>query len=160
MIKIFIMDVDGVLTDAGMYYSENGDELKKFSTYDGKAMEFLRNKGIKTAIITSENTQIVSRRSKKMGIDFLFQGVDDKLTVAKDLCIREGILLENEASFVGDDVNDLELLELVNFKACPKNSVERVKSIKDIFVLQTKGGEGAVREFVDIIISKGFCDNK
>ena len=160
MIKIFIMDVDGVLTDAGMYYSENGDELKKFSTYDGKAMEFLRNKGIKTAIITSENTQIVSRRSKKMGIDFLFQGVDDKLTVAKDLCIREGILLESEASFVGDDVNDLELLELVNFKACPKNSVERVKSIKDIFVLQTKGGDGAVREFVDIIISKGFCDNK
>ena len=154
------MDVDGVLTDAGMYYSENGDELKKFSTYDGKAMEFLRNKGIKTAIITSENTQIVSRRSKKMGIDFLFQGVDDKLTVAKDLCIREGILLESEASFVGDDVNDLELLELVNFKACPKNSVERVKSIKDIFVLQTKGGDGAVREFVDIIISKGFCDNK
>lgn len=160
MIKIFIMDVDGVLTDSGMYYSENGDELKKFSTYDGKAMEFLRNKGIKTAIITSENTQIVSRRSKKMGIDFLFQGVDDKLTVAKELCIREGILLESEASFIGDDVNDLELLELVNFKACPKNSVERVKSIKDIFVLQTKGGDGAVREFVDIIISKGFCDNK
>ena len=117
------MDVDGVLTDSGMYYSENGDELKKFSTYDGKAMEFLRNKGIKTAIITSENTQIVSRRSKKMGIDFLFQGVDDKLTVAKELCIREGILLESEASFIGDDVNDLELLELVNFKACPKKSI-------------------------------------
>jgi YrbI family 3-deoxy-D-manno-octulosonate 8-phosphate phosphatase len=160
MIKIFIMDVDGVLTDSGMYYSENGDELKRFSTYDGKAMEFLRNKGIKTAIITSENTQIVSRRSKKMGIDFLFQGVDDKLTVAKDLCSGEGILLESEASYVGDDVNDLELLELVNFKACPKNSVERVKSIKDILVLHTKGGDGAVREFVDFIISKGFCDDK
>ena len=74
MIKLFISDVDGVLTDGSMYYSENGDEMKRFSTYDGMAFEMLRNKGIKTAIITSENTKIVSNRSKKMKIDFLYQG--------------------------------------------------------------------------------------
>ena len=149
------MDVDGVLTDSGMYYSENGDELKKFSTYDGKAMEFLRNKGIKTAIITSENTQIVSRRSKKMGIDFLFQGVDDKLTVAKELCIREGILLESEASFIGDDVNDIELMKKVGFSVTPSDGVFQAKKIAN-YICKNSGGNGALREMIDLILKEKF----
>ena len=109
MLKLFIMDVDGVLTDAGMYYSESGDELKKFSTYDGKAVEILRNKGIKTSIITAENTKIVEDRSSKIKIDFLFQGVEDKLSVARRLCDKEGVLLSENVAYIGDDINDLGL---------------------------------------------------
>jgi YrbI family 3-deoxy-D-manno-octulosonate 8-phosphate phosphatase len=153
MIKLFIMDVDGVLTDASMYYSNNGDELKRFSTYDGMAMEFLRQKGIKTAIITSENTKIVENRAIKINIDYLFQGIDDKLTVAKNLCANEKISLQNDVAYIGDDVNDIELLQEVKYKACPRNAMRDVKCINGIVQLKAKGGDGAVREFVEYLIN-------
>jgi YrbI family 3-deoxy-D-manno-octulosonate 8-phosphate phosphatase len=153
MIKLFIMDVDGVLTDASMYYSNNGDELKRFSTYDGMAMEFLRQKGIKTAIITSENTKIVENRARKIKIDYLFQGVVDKLSVAKSLCKKEKISLQNDVAYIGDDVNDMQLLQEVKYKACPSNAMKDVKSIEGIFQLKAKGGDGVVREFVEILIN-------
>ena len=159
MLKLFIMDVDGVLTDSGMYYSENGDELKKFSTYDGKAMEFLREKGIKTAIITAENSYIVEDRAKKIKIDFVFQGVEDKLTVAKDLCIKEKVSLESEVSYIGDDVNDIELLNIVKYKACPANAMNKVKEISGVELMHNNGGNGAVREFVELLIDKGYLDD-
>ncbi|MEL0011740.1 MAG: acylneuraminate cytidylyltransferase, partial [Bacteroidota bacterium] len=96
-IKLFLSDVDGTLTDASMYYSERGDELKKFNTRDGKGFELLRNLGIKTGIITTENTQIVATRAAMLKVDYLFQGVEHhgKLDVAKDICSKEGIELEN-----------------------------------------------------------------
>jgi len=159
VLKLFIMDVDGVLTDAGMYYSQNGDELKKFSTYDGMAMEFLREKGVKTAIITAENSKIVENRANKIKIDFLFQGVRDKLTVAKNLCIEEKISLESEVSYIGDDVNDFELLNTVKYKACPANAMNKVKAINGIELMQTNGGNGAVREFVELLIDKRCLDD-
>ena len=159
MLKLFIMDVDGVLTDAGMYYSQKGDELKKFSTYDGKAMEFLREKGCKTAIITAENSKIVENRAKKMKIDFLFQGVKDKLTVAKELCIKENVYLESEVSYVGDDLNDIELLNYVKYRGCPANAVAKVKQIDGIELMNNEGGDGAVREFVESLIDKGYLDD-
>jgi 3-deoxy-D-manno-octulosonate 8-phosphate phosphatase (KDO 8-P phosphatase) len=155
VLKLFIMDVDGVLTDAGMYYSQNGDELKRFSTYDGKAMEILHDKGVKTAIITAENTKIVERRANKIKVDFLFQGVEDKLALAKELCIKEHISLENEVSYIGDDINDLGLLNFVKYKACPVNAMMKVKEIDGIELLCKKGGDGAVREFVELLLSEG-----
>ena len=152
-IKLFLSDVDGVLTDAGMYYSENGDELKKFNTHDGKGFELLRNANIKTGIITSENTKIVERRAKKLKVDFLYQGKEHggKLEAAKVICKDLGITLD-EVAYIGDDVNCLELLSNVGFAACPNNAVDIIKAIPNILVLSAKGGEGAVREFVNKIL--------
>ncbi len=146
-IKVFATDVDGVLTDTGMYYSENGDELKKFSTLDGKGIELLRNAGIKTVVITSEDTEIVTRRARKLKFDYVFQGVKDKLAIAEKVCSQENISL-NEFAYIGDDINDFELLAKAGLSACPSNAVDKVKSLP-IIKLTKKGGDGAVREFVD-----------
>lgn len=151
-IKIFLTDVDGVLTDAGMYYSENGDELKKFNTKDGKGIELLRNAGIKTGIITSENTKIVENRANKLRIDYLYQGVTNKVKIAQEICTRENIGL-NQVAYIGDDLNDLELLNSVGLSACPNNAVDQVKQIKGIRILNRIGGDGAVREFVDFVLN-------
>jgi len=152
-IKLVLTDVDGVLTDGGMYYSENGDELKKFNTRDGMAFELLRNAGIKTGIITSENTKIVENRAKKLQLDYLVQGKreDGKLGVAKEICEKEGVSLENVA-YIGDDVNCLELLANVGLAACPNDAMFAIKNIPNIIVLSKNGGDGVFREFVEKII--------
>ncbi len=152
-IKLFLTDVDGVLTDAGMYYSENGDELKKFSTYDGMGISFLKKENIKVGILTSENRQLNSRRAEKLGLDFLYQGVKDKLKKAIEICDKEKIDL-SEVAYIGDDINDLELLKNVGIAACPANAMESVKKIPGIYLLKRSGGEGAVREFIELIFDK------
>ena len=152
-IKLFMMDVDGVLTDAGMYYAQDGNEFKKFSTYDGKAVELLKKAGIKTAIITSENTKIVENRANKLKIDYLYQGVEDKVAVAREICRLEGIKLD-QCAYIGDDINDIELLKIVGFASCPKNARRQVKNINNIIGLDSYGGDGAVRDFVDIILKE------
>ena len=153
-IKLSLCDVDGTLTDGGMYYSENGDELKKFNTRDGMGFQLLREAGIKTGIITSEDTKIVKNRAKKLKVDFLYQGKrnDGKLGVAKEICERLGITLD-EVAYIGDDVNCVDLLEAVGVKACPANACEEVKMIAGIQVMTKKGGDGCVREFIETIIS-------
>lgn len=153
-IKLFLSDVDGVLTDGSMYYSENGDELKRFHTYDGMAFELLRKAGIKTGIITSENTAIVTRRAAKLKVDYLYQGKRDggKLVAALEICAKEGISLA-EVAYIGDDINCKALLEAVGYKACPANARKQIKQIPGITVLATKGGDGAVRDWVDKIMS-------
>jgi N-acylneuraminate cytidylyltransferase len=160
-IKLFLSDVDGVLTDGGMYYSENGDELKKFNTRDGMAFQLLSNIGIKTGIITSEETKIVERRAKKLKLDYLFQSKSDggKLAVAMEICKKECIGLD-EVAYIGDDINCLELLSSVGHAACPLDANYKIKNIKNIKVLPIKGGEGAVRAFVDHIIEiNGISQN-
>ena len=152
-IKLFLSDIDGTLTDAGMYYSEDGNELKKFNTHDGKGFELLRKNGVKTGIITSENTQIVKNRADKLKVDYLYQGLEHKgkLNVAKEICAKEGIQINNVA-YIGDDVNCKELLEKVGLAACPKNSMQEIKEIPNIIKLEKKGGDGAVREFIELIL--------
>lgn len=152
-IKLVLSDVDGVLTDSGMYYSEKGDELKKFSTYDGKAVDLLHKQNILFGIITGENTKIVENRANKIKSDFTFQGIQEKLPVIKDLCEKLNISLE-EVAYIGDDLNDLELLQNVGYSACPSNAREAIKSIPDIIHLQTPGGSGALREFVDHLLDR------
>ena len=154
-IKLFLSDVDGTLTDAGMYYGESGEEFKKFNTRDGKGFELLRSKGIKTGIITSENTKIVEDRAKKLKVDYLYQGVEHKgkLDIAKDICKKEGISL-NEVAYIGDDINCREILISVGVSACPADSVEEIKSIDNIIQLNQPGGSGTVREFIDIILKE------
>lgn len=152
-IKLFLSDVDGVLTDAGMYYSENGDELKKFNTHDGMAFQLLRESGIKTGIITSEDTQIVTRRATKLKVDFLYQGKSHggKLAAALDICSKMNISLD-EVAYIGDDVNCSELLSSVGIAACPADAVAEIKSIAGIHILKANGGEGAIREFCKLLL--------
>ena len=152
-IKLFLTDVDGVLTDGSMYYTESGDEFKKFNTRDGMAFELLRKAGIKTGIITSEDTQIVARRAAKIKADYLYQGQRDggKLAAAQEICTKEGISL-SEVAYIGDDLNCISLLEKVGKAACPADAVDAVKAIPGITMLYKKGGEGCVREFVELIV--------
>ena len=151
-IKLFLSDVDGTLTDGGMYYSESGDEVKKFNTRDGMGFQLLREAGIKTGIITSEDTHIVANRAKKLKVDFLHQGKRNggKLVVAKEICGQLGITLD-EVAYIGDDINCMELLEAVGVKACPGDACEEVKDIPGMMVMKKNGGEGCVREFIEII---------
>ena len=153
-IKLFISDVDGTLTDGGMYYSETGDEQKKFNTRDGMGFQLLREAGIKTGIITSEHTKLVSNRAVKLKIDFLYQGyvADGKLECVKEICNNLGIGLD-EVAYIGDDINCYNLLVSVGIKACPHDACEYVKNIPGIYVMKKKGGEGCVREFIDFILS-------
>ncbi len=153
-IKLFLSDVDGTLTDAGMYYGENGEEFKKFNTHDGKGFELLRKAGIKTGIITSENTKIVENRAKKMKIDYLYQGLEHKgkLDIAREICKKENIELE-EVAYIGDDINCKELLEHVGISACPLNALPKIKTIHNIIKLSKSGGDGAVREFINRILA-------
>jgi YrbI family 3-deoxy-D-manno-octulosonate 8-phosphate phosphatase len=151
-IKIFLSDVDGVLTDAGMYYTENGDEFKKFCTYDGMGFQLLQKKGIKVGILTTENRDLNRRRAKKLGLDFDFHGAKDKLQIVKDLCEKEKISLD-EIAYIGDDVNCFEILSYAGVSACPMNAVSKIKSIPNIIQLKSNGGDGVVREFVELILS-------
>lgn len=152
-IKLLLSDVDGVLTDAGMYYSENGDEMKKFNTRDGMAFQLLRNAGIKTGLITSETTNIVENRARKMMIDYLYQGRREggKLSAAKEICQKENIELD-EVAYIGDDINCFELLSSVGLKACPSDAHYSIKQIPGIVILNNIGGAGVVRELVDRIL--------
>ena len=152
-VKLFLTDVDGVLTDGGMYYSETGDELKKFNTRDGMGFHLLREAGIKSGIITTENTQIVERRAAKLKVDYVYQGKNTggKLQTALEICRKEGITLA-EAAYIGDDINCYDLLCEVGMAACPADAVDKIKTIPNIRILRKKGGEGVVREFIEIIL--------
>ncbi|MCZ7399977.1 MAG: HAD hydrolase family protein [Candidatus Methanoperedens sp.] len=147
-IKLLMLDVDGVMTDGGMYYSESGEELKKFNTRDGMGIQLLRERGIKVAFVTKENTKIVERRAKKLNVDELFQGVENKLTVLEELKDKYG-LVYSEIAYIGDDVNDIPVLKMVGVSFCPNNAVDDVKKIC-IFISEKEGGKGVVREFYDL----------
>jgi YrbI family 3-deoxy-D-manno-octulosonate 8-phosphate phosphatase len=150
-IRLVLSDVDGVLTDAGMYYSEKGDELKKFSTYDGMGFKMLQQVGIKVGIITGENRKLNAARADKLNLDYAFHGIENKLINAQELCNELGISLQNLA-YIGDDINDVELLKNVGLAACPANAVKKVKDIFGIIELKSSGGNGALREFAEIIL--------
>ena len=150
-VKIFLSDVDGVMTDGGMYYTDNGEEFKKFCTYDGMGMQILQKSGIKVGIITSEDKDINRKRAQKLGLDFDFHGAKNKLQNVKDLCVKENIKL-NEVAYIGDDINCFELLSNVGYAACPNNAVKKIKSIPNILQLTKNGGDGVVREFIDLIM--------
>jgi YrbI family 3-deoxy-D-manno-octulosonate 8-phosphate phosphatase len=149
-IKLLAMDVDGVLTDAGMYYSEHGDELKKFNTRDGKGIELLRHAGIKTAFITGEKTKLLERRAAKLKVDELCQGAKDKLSVLKEVMSRHGLTCE-EVAYIGDDVIDLEVMQAVGLSFTVADGLPDNKRVAD-YVTQAKGGEGAVREVAVLIL--------
>ncbi|MFT8344009.1 MAG: HAD hydrolase family protein [Clostridium beijerinckii] len=149
-IKVFITDSDGVLTDGGMYYSENGDELKKFNTRDGMAIELLRKMGIKTAIVTGEKNDLVRRRADKLKIDSIHLGIEDKLKCIYEIANKYNVKLD-EIAYIGDDINDLEVIQHVGFGCCVYDGMENVKNVAK-YVANAKGGQGAVREIVELIL--------
>ncbi len=149
-IRLFATDVDGVLTDAGMYYAESGDEWKKFNTRDGMGIKLLQKSGIITAIVTQERTKLVARRAERLTIPEVHQGVMDKLSLVREMAARHGLSLE-QVAYIGDDVNDLEALKAVGFSATPADGMPQVAAVVD-YVCSKKGGEGAVREIIEMIL--------
>ena len=149
-IQLFATDVDGVLTDAGMYYAESGDEWKKFNTRDGMGIKMLQAQGVVTAIITMEQTNIVARRAKKLKIQEVFQGITNKAEVLSALSLKYGIDFKHMA-YIGDDVNDVPALQLVGLAAAPVDCVEEVRAVVN-YVCKKRGGEGAVREVANMIL--------
>lgn len=150
-IKLVITDVDGVLTDAGMYYDNEANELKKFNTRDGKGFELLRKAGIKVGIITAEDTEIVARRGKKLQVDYLYQGVKDKVAVLNEI-LQELSIPAQEVAYIGDDLNDLGVLSKVGLSACPSNAEKEVFEVAT-YHCQAPGGGGCFRELANLILS-------
>jgi len=151
-IKLVGTDIDGVWTDARMYYSADGDIIKSFSTYDGMGVQLLREAGIPLIIMTGENTEIVAMRAQKLGIDRIFQGENEKLKRLKEVCAELDITL-GEVAYIGDDVNDLDILRAVGISAMPPNSPILDKFSPD-YLTTRSGGNGAFRDFVDFILSQ------
>lgn len=151
--KLILTDIDGVWTDGGMYYDQTGNEWKKFHTYDSAGVLFAHQNEIPVGIITGEDTEIVARRAAKLKIDYLFQGVKNKLEVAENLCKELNISL-NEVAYIGDDLGDIELLKNVGISATPNSAPEYVKKYSQM-VMTKNGGEGVFREFVEKIL--GIC---
>ncbi len=151
-VRLFVTDVDGVMTDGGMYYSESGDELKKFNTRDGKAFELLRERGIVTAIITGENTRIVERRARKLKIDHVLQGVIDKGQALGALCQSLNISLA-DVVYIGDDVNDLDALRMAGFAFSPQDGRTEAKAVAR-YICASRGGQGCVREVAEIVLAE------
>ncbi|MDF9830650.1 HAD-IIIA family hydrolase [Parabacteroides sp. PF5-6] len=154
--KLILTDIDGVWTDGGMYYDQTGNEWKKFHTYDSAGVIIARKLQIPVGIITGEDTEIVRRRAEKLRIDYLFQGVKDKLSVARKL-IEELQLSWDDVAYIGDDLNDVELLREVGFAGVPFGAPEYIRCFSKI-PLEKKGGEGVFREFVEQIVKT--CDVK
>jgi YrbI family 3-deoxy-D-manno-octulosonate 8-phosphate phosphatase len=147
-IKLLVLDVDGVMTDGGMYYSENGDQIKKFNTKDGMAIQHLTKANFQVAIISSGYTkEMIQTRAALLGVQHVYVGRDPKINILKNYCETLGITL-NQVAIVGDDVNDLPVMKEVGFSAAPADAMNVVKSTVDV-VLTNKGGNGCVREFID-----------
>lgn len=151
-IKIFLTDCDGCLTDGGMYYSEHGDELKKFNTRDGMGFALLHKKRIVTGIVTSENVDLNRRRAQKLKLDVLEAGCRDKVAAVKVLCEKYNASLENVA-YIGDDINDLDVIKIVGYGCCPADAMPQIREAAK-YVTKAKGGEGVIREVVERIIGE------
>jgi len=149
-IKLAVFDVDGVLTDGRLYFLEDGSELKTFNTLDGQGIKMLINSGVTTAIITGRKNPIVERRSKSLGIAHLFQGREDKLVVLDELLAQLGLSYE-QVAYLGDDLPDLAPIRRVGLGMAVANATAFVREHAD-GVTQARGGEGAAREFCELIL--------
>lgn len=147
-IKLLILDVDGVMTDAGMFFTESGDQIKKYNAKDGMAIMALTKSDFQVGIISSGyKLEMVKARADLLRIQHVYVGRDPKMTILMDWCSTMGISLD-EVAIIGDDINDLDVMQNVGFSACPSDAVPKIKRQVDL-VLQAKGGKGCVREFID-----------
>jgi 3-deoxy-D-manno-octulosonate 8-phosphate phosphatase (KDO 8-P phosphatase) len=153
-IKLVLTDVDGVLTDGGRYYSKDGEILKKFHVRDGMGINILLRNNIKTIILTKEKSMITKKWAKDMNVFKVYSGLIKKEQVLTKICKKYKINLD-EIAFIGDDVNDIEVLKKVGFAAVPNDSIFQVKQIAD-FVCKSSGGRGCFREISDLILLSKF----
>lgn len=149
-VKLFIFDVDGVLTDGSLHYGPEGEMMKTFNVQDGLGIKLLQEAGIKTAIISARRSAVVVARARDLGIEFVHQGGHDKLTPFKDLLAKTG-LNEEEVAFIGDDVVDLPILSRVGFAVAVPNARVDVLS-RAHHVTAAHGGRGAVREISEFVL--------
>ena len=151
-IKLLLTDNDGVLTDGGVYYGENGEILKKFNIRDGMGVERLRNfANCEVGIITGELSPSVAKRAEKLKITELHLGIKNKPAVLHEILSRKKLLAE-EIAYIGDDVNDIEIMKLVGLSACPADAISFAKKQAD-YICENNGGNGAFRELAELIIA-------
>lgn len=150
-IRLVIFDIDGVMTDAGMYYTEAGDEFKKFNAKDGMAVRRLKQRGVHTGIISHGfNSNLIRRRAERLHISHIEVSQVPKKETLQHWC-KELNIQPSQVCFIGDDLNDEDIINAVGFSACPADAVDEVKEMVHV-VLQKKGGEGCVRELLDLYI--------
>jgi 3-deoxy-D-manno-octulosonate 8-phosphate phosphatase (KDO 8-P phosphatase) len=152
MIKYFFIDVDGTLTDGGIYYDEKGNELKKFSTKDAAGFFVARKANIRTAILTGRECSATKRRMTELKVDKVFQNVTNKEQFLYQF-IKSNSLSENEIGYIGDDINDFLPMQLAKFKGCPLDSCKEITSIVD-YISPIRGGYGAVRDIIEYYLRK------
>jgi YrbI family 3-deoxy-D-manno-octulosonate 8-phosphate phosphatase len=150
-VRLLCVDVDGVLTDAGMYYGPDGEVMKKFNTRDGMGLARVREEGVSVAIISGEDSAIVHARAAKLRIDDVFCGASNKRAAIDELCARHGLALD-EVAFIGDDLNDLAALECVGLPCAVADAAAPVKAVAH-YVTERRGGDGAVREVCELLIA-------
>lgn len=151
-IKILVLDVDGTLTDGKIYMSVNGELMKAFNIKDGYALAHLREQGIEPIIITGRSSDIVKCRCEELGIKELHQGIANKAECLIEVCRKRGIT-PKQCAYIGDDINDIDCMMLCGHKAAPADAMKCVRGVVD-YVCETRGGEGAVREYCDFLIEK------
>ncbi|HTP80730.1 MAG TPA: HAD-IIIA family hydrolase [Bacteroidota bacterium] len=149
-IRLLLLDVDGVLTDGGVYYGEKGEEWKKFSIRDGSGIVAAQTHGIRIGLLTGRSSPIVARRAAELGITEVHQKLQNKLAAYDDMKDRL-VLRDEEIAYVGDDVPDIPVLRKAGFSACPHDAVVEVSKLVD-YRCRRSGGEGAVREVIDLIL--------
>ena len=149
-IKLVITDVDGVLTDGSMYYSDKGEIMKKFNTKDGMGVELLLKNNIKTVLMTKENSIIVKKRGKKMNVADTYINIKNKEHELEKIC-KIFDVKKNEIAYIGDDLNDYNIIKLVGFSATPANGINQLKEIVN-FISKINGGDGVFREVADMIL--------
>ena len=147
-IKFLGLDVDGTLTDGGMYYTESGEEFKRFDTKDGRGIIELQKRGIKVGLLSSGfKTKIIEGRAKTLGLEKFYVGTDPKIDILKQWSKDMGIEMK-EMAYIGDDINDRDIINAVGFTACPADAMSSIKDVVDV-VLTKNGGYGCVREFIE-----------
>lgn len=149
-LKLLVIDVDGTLTDAGIYYDENGNELKKFCTKDAAGFFAVKQVGIETMILTGRECNATTRRMKELKVDHLCQNVKNKVDYLKKFMTDNG-LTKDEVGYIGDDLNDLPPMKLCGYIACPADACEEIRCISD-YVSSVNGGHGAVRDIIEHLL--------
>lgn len=148
-VKLLSLDVDGILTDGGLYYTENGDELRKFNVKDGMGMKKARESGVELCIISASTTNAIQERGKRLGLTHVYTGAKNKIVILQKICDELGIGLDSVAH-MGDDLNDILIMEQIGTPITVADAVEAVKA-KTLYITQKKGGKGAVREICDLL---------
>jgi len=148
-IKLLSLDTDGVLTDGGIYFTDDGEEFRKFNVKDGVGIKRLQALGIKVAIITASSTPSIAHRGRRLGVDYVFLDCEDKLATLVHICDEMGINLD-QVGHIGDDLNDIPVFGAVGCPIAVADAVDEA-STAALLITQKKGGEGAVREICDMI---------